>query len=505
MGKIFGITSSKIKIFIFSVLTGLVGTLLLVYFESMSALGYSIMLVVFAVAVLGFFPKQKRISRVSCLLSFNMHMMVARAIVSAAASIITGHSIFDLSHDPTCFWIILILTTIISTLISTVTLKFVPIKYLSQLSSNTEYLYFYIIIAGLANVYMIMNGNVYIHNIQYKWLSIHQIIASLTWFSATYVVAIMFGISNITRERKKILERDSIYKHLVESRSLAVIKVNCTQDTVLRIMFNGKKQPLPEMPYSEYSLSLLKECMLEENFEKIAIKESPENLIQEYHDGNTLIEFTMQANIWGKLRWVKTSITITKDASNEDILAVISTTDDIHESKEKEKELLKEAEKDPLSHLYNKKATEHHIKEHLRLHKTGSLFMIDLDNFKAINDNFGHAYGDDVIKEVSDKLIHSFRSDDIIGRVGGDEFIIFYKNGTDREKLELRAKQLLRFIKQEYSKDGVTIEISSSIGIAIADNELSFQDLYQMADVAMYKCKKGSKDGFVIYEDDEFL
>ncbi len=498
MSKIFGIISSKKKIFIFSFLTGISGSSMLIYFGSMSALGYSIMLAVFALAVLCFFSNQELASRVACLLSFNIHIMVARALVTAIGSFITGYSIFELSYDPFCFWIILILTTIVSTVLSCLTLKIIPLKYLSQLGTTTEYLYYYIIITGLANVYMISNGNVYIHAINYKWLNLHQIIASLTWLFATYVVVIFLGISNIMRRRKENLEEDIIYKHVVESRSLAVIKVNCTKDAVLQLIFDGKNEPLPTIPYSDYSKALLKECMLNENFEKIVQLESAQNLINEYHKGNSLIEFTLKASVWGEIRWVQTSITITKEEFTNDIIAVITTTDDIHETKLKETALIAEAERDPLTHLYNKKATEMNITQHLEYDKSGSLFMIDLDNFKAINDTFGHVYGDKVLKEVTKKIIQNFRSDDIIGRIGGDEFVVFYKNTSDISHLETRAKQILTDIRHTYQKDGVSIKISCSIGIALADTVDSYQDLFQLADKAMYACKKTTKDGFSI-------
>ncbi len=473
-------------------------------FGSMSALGYSIMLFVFLIAVMCFFPKHQRPSRIACVLSFNLHIMVARALVTSVESMIMSKSIYDLSVDPTSFWIVLILTTIASTAVSALIIKLIPSKYLSQLAKKTEYLYFYILIATMANIYMIVNGNVYIHNIDYTWLPLHQIIVALAWLFSTYVVAIMLGVSAAVRVKKEKLEKDFIYKHLVESTSLAFIKVNCTQDKLIRLVIEGEKRSLPEMSYSEYARTTqakVKQIDNEALLEKIR---TPQILIEEYEKGNTILEYTARQEIVGTERWVHTAISLTKEEDTNDVIAVFTLTDEIHDVKVSEHSLKAEAEKDPFVPMLNKKATELYIKEHLAQKKGGALFMIDLDNFKAINDTFGHSYGDTVIKEIADKIIHTFRSDDIIGRIGGDEFIVFIKNNIDRNHITEKANTLLKALHASYTEQGQTIEISSSIGIAIAqDSALTFSELYQMADDAMYKCKKGSKNDFIIYDENK--
>ncbi len=500
MEKIFNIKSPKKKILMFSIFTGLVGTFFLVLFGSMSALGYSIMLAVFSIAVMLFFKKQQLLSRIACLLSFNVHIMVARAIVAAIASVITKQSIYELSANTTSFWAILILTTVFSSLLTVLTTKIIPQKYLSQLASTTEYLFLYIAITALANIYMIANGNVYIHNITYPWLPLHQCIVAITWLLSTYVVTIMLGITSNMKKRKEKLERDSIYKHVIESRSLAVFKINLTQDRILRVSREGVKEKFPNVPYSKFAGILFSRVIHEDDLAEVNKIASTENLLSEYSAGHTFIESHARASIDNQLRWLRSSITIAKEESSEDIIAVISVSDDIHENKEKVDALIAETEKDALLPMYNKKATEVYIREHLSHKKKGALFMIDLDNFKAINDTFGHSYGDDVLLEVSEKIIHHFRSDDIVGRVGGDEFIVFIKNDTDENHLSRRAKEILQDVKKIYIKNGVSVEISCSIGIAVTTIEgLTFDDLFHKADIAMYSCKKDSKNGFVMY------
>ncbi len=207
----------------------------------------------------------------------------------------------------------------------------------------------------------------------------------------------------------------------------------------------------------------------------------------------------------GSVRWVRSQISAKKDEKTEDIIAVIAYVDDVHDSKIKEEELKRKAQIDPLVGAFNKKATEAHIKAHLNKHKAGVMFMIDLDNFKSINDNFGHKYGDEVLKEVYDKIARHFRAKDIIGRVGGDEFVAFSLNNIKTEEIERKAGEICKSINKTYSVDDVHVEISSSIGVAISpEHGKVFDELYHKADMAMYERKKKSKNGYSIFNKDVY-
>ncbi len=133
-----------------------------------------------------------------------------------------------------------------------------------------------------------------------------------------------------------------------------------------------------------------------------------------------------------------------------------------------------------------------------------ALFIIDLDNFKAINDNFGHHFGDFVLKEIASELRKCFRKDDILGRIGGDEFIIVMKNCGDLSIAMEKAGQVCNRLQKTYiSSSNESFSISASIGIAIypKDGE-TFELLYKKADKALYNSKETGRNKFTVYDKD---
>ncbi len=499
--RMFDIQSSRIKRVAFSALTGLCGTAMLLAFGSMSALGYGIMLLFYTVIVMLFYSRKSVAARMACVLSFNLHIMCTRAVVTSIASMITGESIYALSAHPESFWTLLILTALLCTVTSLMTMVLLPQKYISILVQNPTDLKLFIAIAVIGNFYMIVNGNIYIHEISYTDLPLHQILISLCWMAATYVGVFTLFAFRGAKEQRKQLEKDTIYKQVVESRSLAVLKVNCTQDKLMDATRYGKREAYIGMPYSLYSKQILKDIVYEEDYEATVEREHPDTLITEFENGKTELSYDGRIVLDGQVRWIRSLISLTQDPDSEDIIAIITVLDDIHELRTETRSLQEAAQRDSLLGLYNKKATKDYITEHLKESSQGALFMIDLDNFKSINDTFGHSFGDDVLKDVSGKIVRKFRSDDIIGRIGGDEFVVFLKNDLSHQGLEQKARQLCESIAYTYKKDGKAVAISCSIGIAVASSqERTFESLYHHADLAMYDCKKKHKNGYVFYK-----
>ncbi len=498
--KVFDIKSKKRKMAFFSFLSGTTGTALLVVFGSMSALGYGIMLVVFLVMVMLFYKGQATMARLACVLSLNVHIMAMRAIVTSIMAMVKNESIYELSKDPVTFWLGLMFTAALGTLVSLLIVFFVPQKYLAGISGNTLNLFLYTITAVIANVYMIANGNVYIHDIHYQYLPVHQLIVAFTWLSVTYVNVVMLAVYKRMRERKESFEKDSFYKQVVAKRSMVVMEVNCTKDKVISLLYYGEQELKNEVSYTQYIEGLLKELVLIDDFEFVRREDSLAMMIASFQSGETEITFNGRIMLNGEMRWVRTLISLREDRKTHDIMAVITISDDIHETMAKENALRAQAENDTLVGVYNKKAFERHVKENLA-YGGGVLFMIDLDNFKAINDTFGHAYGDEVLKEVCKKIENNFRSDDLVGRVGGDEFMVFVKNNPSREDIAKKATALCKHVNKTYSSQGQDVAISCSIGIAVAEGvSKNFETLYNEADAAMYVCKKGNKNGYHIHE-----
>jgi len=174
-------------------------------------------------------------------------------------------------------------------------------------------------------------------------------------------------------------------------------------------------------------------------------------------------------------------------------------------------ELRKDAVRDKLTCLYNKQSFNDEVARRLAssdLGTTRTFVMIDVDNFKMINDTWGHDYGDDVIKRMGVLVSKQFKHDYVTGRVGGDEFALFKDNSirsVDEEKKVTTEDidALFASFNEEFKKEKETIPVSLSVGIAVLFAERRFENLYKAADEALYASKKAGKNRYTIYESKE--
>ena len=133
--------------------------------------------------------------------------------------------------------------------------------------------------------------------------------------------------------------------------------------------------------------------------------------------------------------------------------------------------------------------------------KTGAFMMIDVDFFKVINDSLGHLVGDRVLTAAADAMKAVLRETDVLGRHGGDEFVIFCRGLSDRDQAMRKASQLQK-AWEEITPEGSNKHITGSIGVALAPSHgTTFTELYNNADAALYKAKAAGRDCCVIYSD----
>lgn len=129
-----------------------------------------------------------------------------------------------------------------------------------------------------------------------------------------------------------------------------------------------------------------------------------------------------------------------------------------------------------------------------------AFLMLDIDKFKEINDTYGHYNGDELLMQVGMRLKKHFRSDDIVGRIGGDEFVVFMKNVGSREHAVNRVEELLRMIR-EIRVEETDLSITSSMGLAFSpEHGKTYLELYKAADAALYQQKARGRNGYVMLE-----
>lgn len=216
------------------------------------------------------------------------------------------------------------------------------------------------------------------------------------------------------------------------------------------------------------------------------------------------LDFRMH-DVNGSYVWCRITATSFTDRKGR-VQRIIATINDIDSEYLEKQELIKQATTDDLTGLFDKGATQNAVTECLKNEsdKEHALFIIDIDNFKKINDTYGHTYGDAVLGEVGEMMKKLFRASDITGRTGGDEFMVLLRNASTNELICRKAMELRDMFRSctgdhEHSRGLV----SGSIGIAVYPRDATdFADLYRKADAALYKAKQSGKNCYAFYDED---
>ncbi|MBR6395989.1 MAG: diguanylate cyclase [Lachnospiraceae bacterium] len=159
--------------------------------------------------------------------------------------------------------------------------------------------------------------------------------------------------------------------------------------------------------------------------------------------------------------------------------------------------------KDSLTGLWNRNYLVENINEYLHDRRAGgTLFMVDLDNFKLVNDTYGHILGDELLKNIGNYLTESVREGDIVARLGGDEFVVFLKGNLDDASIEKRAMAIIEAVDKSIEKMGLECQVTASVGVAsVSKKRRDFMSLYEEADKALYLVKRNGKNGYYLYSD----
>lgn len=203
--------------------------------------------------------------------------------------------------------------------------------------------------------------------------------------------------------------------------------------------------------------------------------------------------------------WTVTLCYVSGEDSWDGIPSVYSMGLDLTAEKKKMETLQHRAEKDALTGIYNRAETEKQIKEYLITNEDtqNALFMIDTDNFKQINDTKGHMTGDMVLAEMASGMKKLMSDNDVVGRIGGDEFTIFMKDINSQSDAEEKAEELLHMFRHLFEKEKTPVRITCSMGISLFPRDgHTFKEMFLKADKALYQAKSRGKNNYVVYGDD---
>lgn len=202
----------------------------------------------------------------------------------------------------------------------------------------------------------------------------------------------------------------------------------------------------------------------------------------------------------GSARLCSVSVQMSQTPDTNEAKAIIAVTD-LGESQRDFERLSDLAFKDELSGLLNRTAARAAIEERLRFGTCDevALFMLDVDNFKRVNDTMGHQQGDKALERCGEILKSVFRSTDVIARIGGDEFFVFLEDASVPGLVEAKAAALCEAMFFSYTDGRQSVPVSTSVGVILARREdADYESLYAEADAALYEAKNAGKNQFRI-------
>ena len=184
---------------------------------------------------------------------------------------------------------------------------------------------------------------------------------------------------------------------------------------------------------------------------------------------------------------------------------VLSASLDFTEHVAARDELSRRADFDELTGLPKRALIEFRVEEAMRLDGDAARFalvFLDLDNFKYINDYYGHATGDALLIKLAKRLQHEIRATDMLARIGGDEFLLMLNPIGDTSDVVTTVERLLERLKAPFFIDDFEVLASASVGVSLyPDHGTTYEGLRQNADTAMYRVKKDSKGAFAVFDD----
>lgn len=205
----------------------------------------------------------------------------------------------------------------------------------------------------------------------------------------------------------------------------------------------------------------------------------------------------------GGYEWFDIYVNALWDADSGSRIGYLGKLTNINERKTEVNLWREQANTDPLTGLSNRKRIEEQITQALEEDRErGAAFLfIDVDDFKVVNDTLGHLFGDEVLRYVASAIRHKVRTTDIVGRVGGDEFVVLLRNIRSIDIISKKSEEICTAFRAKYSDATPHGGVSCSVGIALypGDGEC-YEELMDKADQALYAAKKKGKNCFAFYD-----
>lgn len=305
----------------------------------------------------------------------------------------------------------------------------------------------------------------------------------------------------------KIRENEERFKNIICAASDMIFEIDINNNTLL--------YSREGLPYELSSINKTSENIYSSLFDNIAntfIHPNDYNEFKKLFSLKNVIDLIMagkeppymDVRILKNNKYIWVTCAVTPAISKiEDQIILMVYAKNIHDKKLKELEMIRKTQRDPLTDLYNKSFTISKIENILTkpLITHYYLIIIDMDNFSLINKNLGHSFGDAVLQDISKKIRSVFKDADVIGRVGGDEFIVFTKEIDNKSSLVYKLDKLKILLKQSFGRNDDKVELSASMGISsYPEDGTVLDELGKAAQKALYISKVNTKDSYYFYD-----
>ncbi|RGY99685.1 sensor domain-containing diguanylate cyclase [Clostridium sp. AM58-1XD] len=313
------------------------------------------------------------------------------------------------------------------------------------------------------------------------------------------LIVITTVIKNFNRQITELMEeRQAVFKRATEELYDNIYEFNITRNCYVGKRTEEYFESLGAkgFPYDE-GLRVIAEKQIKEEYREGYVKTfSPQNVMREYDQGNNHLRYDFMITQDGRdYYWMRIDAYVFYSAE-DDSLHMFTYRKNIDEERKREIQALT----DGMTGFLTRTSAERFISSSLSENpgERYAFFIFDIDNFKQANDCFGHVFGDLCIRRFTEIIRDHFRKNDILGRIGGDEFAAFIQV-PDESWVNKKAEELSAALNTVCISGEARWEMSASIGVAISPEDgTDFDTLYQNADGALYQTKQRGKNGFTV-------
>lgn len=338
-----------------------------------------------------------------------------------------------------------------------------------------------------------------LHSQLWTSLAVSLAIVAITLAAISYVIhSLTHQIITLSDERR------AVFRRATEQMYDDIYEVNITENRVegerTRRYFESLGVP-PSTPFDQ-GLKVIARKQVKKEFRQIYLDTfHPDNVLRELTAGNHHLRCDFLNTVDGcNYFWMRIDAYVERWPEDNSVHMFVYRKN-IDQEKQREMQLARQAQTDCMTGLLSRIAVQDRIDQMLSDHpdRLYAFFIFDIDNFKQANDRHGHAFGDQLIGEFTGILRRNFRQGDVLGRIGGDEFVAFIPIPSEKW-VEDKAQSLCLSLCRTYTADDESFYMSASIGIAIAPRDGSDRPtLYRCADAALYQTKERGKNGYTIY------